>query len=58
MYSGINAEFYHGGMSPDDREAVYERWKSNETNIIVATSAFGMGIDKSDVRFVIHYQMP
>lgn len=55
---GIAAEGYHAGMSPAVRSAVQERWIGGNTRIIVATNAFGMGIDKPDVRFVCHYDMP
>jgi superfamily II DNA helicase RecQ len=54
----ITAAFYHGDMDLAHRETVHVKWKSNDIKIIVATSAFGMGIDKSDVRFIVHYQMP
>lgn len=55
---GIAAESYHAGMSPAVRNAVQERWIGGNTRIMVATNAFGMGIDKPDVRFVCHYDMP
>ncbi|MCQ2138665.1 MAG: RecQ family ATP-dependent DNA helicase [Bacteroidales bacterium] len=54
----INAEAYHAGMSAQARSLIQQRWKSGETRIIVSTNAFGMGIDKGDVRFVCHYDMP
>jgi ATP-dependent DNA helicase RecQ len=53
-----NLAFYHGGLAPDQRRAVQEKFMSGETPIIVATNAFGMGIDKPDLRFVVHYNMP
>lgn len=49
---------YHAGLLPDQRRAVQERFMRNELRVIVATNAFGMGIDKPDLRFVIHYNMP
>lgn len=55
---GIKAAAYHGGMSPYEREKIQERWFNNYYQLIVATNAFGMGIDKSDVRFVIHLDVP
>lgn len=55
---GIEAEGFHAGMSPAARNLVQERWKRGETRIIVSTNAFGMGIDKPDVRFVCHYDLP
>ncbi len=55
---GIEAEGFHAGMSPAARSIVQERWKKGETRIIVSTNAFGMGIDKPDVRFVCHYDLP
>lgn len=55
---GFKAVAYHGGMSADTREKHQEDFIYNRVQIIVATNAFGMGIDKPDVRFVIHYNMP
>ncbi len=49
---------YHAGMNLDQRRAIQERFMRNELRIIVATNAFGMGIDKPDLRFVVHYNMP
>ncbi|MBR5056194.1 MAG: ATP-dependent DNA helicase RecQ [Bacteroidales bacterium] len=54
----IGAEAYHAGMTPAARNLIQDRWKSGETRIIVSTNAFGMGIDKADVRLVCHYDMP
>ena len=54
----LNAETYHGDMTNDKKTEVYSRWVNGETNIIVGTLAFGLGIDKKNVRFVIHYSLP
>ncbi len=55
---GISAGYYHAGMTHQEREAAFKRWMRNETRIICATNAFGMGIDKPDVRFVVHMDVP
>lgn len=55
---GISADFYHAGLPPEERTAKQDNWKSGHTRVIVATNAFGMGIDKADVRFVIHLEPP
>ncbi|WP_299578121.1 ATP-dependent DNA helicase RecQ [uncultured Sunxiuqinia sp.] len=51
----ISADYYHAGLSSLNRERKQDDWKSEKTRVIVATNAFGMGIDKANVRFVIHY---
>jgi ATP-dependent DNA helicase, RecQ family len=56
--NGITADFYHAGLSKELRSAKQDAWKNNEVRVIVATNAFGMGIDKPDVRFVAHYDLP
>ena len=58
MRNGINADFYHAGLNIEDKEAKQTRWKNDELRVIVATNAFGMGIDKPDVRLVIHVDVP
>ena len=55
---GINAECYHAGMNGAERHAVQDRFLSGETPVICATIAFGMGIDKPDIRLVAHLDMP
>jgi ATP-dependent DNA helicase RecQ len=55
---GVRAEHYHAGMVSRDREAVQQRFMDGESEVIVATNAFGMGIDKADVRFVYHFDLP
>ncbi|MBU9713605.1 DNA helicase RecQ [Evansella tamaricis] len=55
---GVSAGKYHGGMSTEDRKTIQELFVYDEIKVMVATNAFGMGINKSNVRFVIHYQMP
>jgi ATP-dependent DNA helicase RecQ len=50
--------FYHAGLPSDQRRKVQERFMSGEIEVIVATNAFGMGIDKADLRFVVHYNLP
>ena len=56
--NGINADFYHAGLSNDERSTKQENWISNKTRVIISTNAFGMGIDKPDVRVVVHYDVP
>jgi ATP-dependent DNA helicase RecQ len=56
--NGINCGVYHGGMNADERSQMLNFWLSERIKIIVATNAFGMGIDKPNVRFVLHYEIP
>jgi len=55
---GIKASHYHAGMTPNQRGSVQEKFLQDDLQVIVATIAFGMGIDKSNVRWVIHYNLP
>lgn len=55
---GMAALHYHAGMGPEERTSVQERFIQGEVPVIVATNAFGMGIDKGDIRWVIHYNLP
>jgi len=55
---GHEAEAYHAGLPPDTRRDVHERFIRDEIDVVVATVAFGMGIDKPDIRFVIHHDIP
>ena len=56
--NNISADFYHAGLPPATRNKKQNDWMQNQTRIIVCTNAFGMGIDKHDVRFVIHLDLP
>lgn len=56
--NNISADFYHAGVVKEERFLKQENWKVGKTRIMVATNAFGMGIDKPDVRFVVHLDLP
>ena len=56
--AGVSADFYHGALSGKMRTAKQDSWTKGQTLVMVATNAFGMGIDKPDVRFVVHYSPP
>ena len=56
--SGKPVHAYHGGLSAEQRQQVQENFINHRTDLICATNAFGMGIDKNDIRFVVHYQLP
>lgn len=55
---GISADYYHAGLDSGARSKKQLSWKNSQTRVIVATNAFGMGIDKADVRFVVHLDLP
>ena len=56
--NGVSSSFYHAGLGQDSRTDRQERWKRDEIRVMVCTNAFGMGIDKPDVRFVVHFDVP
>lgn len=56
--NGVDSEAYHAGIENNSRREIQERWIKGETPLVVATNAFGMGIDKPDCRYVIHEEMP
>lgn len=58
LKQNISADFYHAGLTPQERDAKQKAWIENKTRIICATNAFGMGIDKPDVRWVYHMHLP
>ncbi len=56
--SGISADYYHAGLSVEDKEEKQDKWNTGQCRVIVATNAFGMGIDKPNVRIVVHCDCP
>ena len=56
--NGMSSSFYHAGLGPDSRSDRQTRWKKGDIRVMVCTNAFGMGIDKPDVRFVVHFDLP
>ncbi len=56
--NNINADHYHAGLNNEERNTKQQNWVKNKTRVIVSTNAFGMGIDKPDVRVVVHYDVP
>lgn len=58
IQQGYQAQAYHAGLNSEDRAQIQECFMSGQTRIIVATIAFGMGIDKADIRLVVHYDLP
>lgn len=57
-HQGVSSSYYHGGLSAQERDLRQRQWMDGATQVMVATNAFGMGIDKSDVRFVAHLDIP
>ena len=55
---GVDALFYHAGLKAKERDAIQEQFMSGAAEVIVATNAFGMGVDKPDIRFVYHFDIP
>ena len=55
---GISADYYHAGLDPEEKDLRQNAWKEDSVRVMVATNAFGMGIDKPDVRTVVHYDLP
>ena len=58
LANGVTAEYYHAGLSPESKDAKEVAWKSGRARVMVSTNAFGMGIDKPDVRLVVHIDLP
>lgn len=58
VQNGISAEHFHAGLKNETKDARQQRWKNDETRVIVSTNAFGMGIDKPEVRSVVHLDLP
>lgn len=56
--AGISAGYYHAGLAPEEKADRQDKWKRGDIRVMVATNAFGMGIDKPDVRVVVHYDLP
>lgn len=56
--AGISATYYHAGLDPTTKNEAQNQWMTGQRRVIVATTAFGMGIDKADVRLVVHYDVP
>ena len=54
----VDATFFHAGLDPSVKDERQDQWQENKIRVIVCTNAFGMGIDKPDVRIVIHYDTP
>lgn len=55
---GISCDYYHSDVSPAARQRLHHRWVQGQIRVVVATNAFGLGINKADVRFVLHHTFP
>ena len=55
---GVTSGYYHGGLSPKEKDTQFDLWTTNQNQVMVATNAFGMGIDKANVQTVIHHNLP
>ncbi|EOT42490.1 RecQ family ATP-dependent DNA helicase [Enterococcus columbae] len=58
LKSTYQVAYYHGGLAGNQRQLLQAQFKANQLQLLIATNAFGMGIDKADIRFVIHYELP
>ena len=58
LSKGVTAEYYHAGLSAESKDAKEDAWKNGRSRVMVSTNAFGMGIDKPDVRLVVHMDLP
>lgn len=58
VLTGINCDVYHAGKTLNERKDVHEKFLKDQLDVVVATNAFGMGIDKPDIRCVVHYGAP
>ena len=58
LHNNISADYYHAGLSNDVRASKQKKWIVGKTRVMIATNAFGMGIDKANVRLVVHYELP
>ena len=57
-FEKLNVAHYHAGLEPDERKRIEEDWKANRFKAVISTNALGMGIDKPDIGFIVHTQIP